>query len=97
MKTISKYVTRTQVRSFSRRKLSASMLSKRKFCEQCGNLVSDRTYRRHSDLRAVESSDEEENEQLLENFLQNNEEVLGEVHEVVDNLESLPGNADISM
>ena len=68
-----------------------------KFCEHCGEFVSYRTYRRHSELRALESSDEEENEHFLENFLQNNEEVPCEVHEVVDNRASLPGNAEIFM
>lgn len=53
----SKYVTRTQVRSFSKRKLP--MWSKRKFCEHCGEFVSYRTCRRHSELPALESSDEE--------------------------------------
>ena len=66
-----------------------------KFCEHCEEFVSYRTYRRHSELLALESSDEEGNEHFLENFLQNNEEVPCEVHEVMDNRVSLPGNADI--
>lgn len=81
--------------------LASIMSSKCNFCAHCREFVSDRTYRRHSDLRGIESSDEEENEHLLKNFLQNNDdfpqnnEVPGEAHEVVDDRESLPGNADI--
>ena len=36
------------------------MLGKRKFCDHCGEFVSERTYRRHSDLKLLLSSDEDE-------------------------------------
>ena len=63
------------------------MPGKQKFCDHCGEFASKRTYRRHSNLKLLLSSDEDES--LVR---QDNEVVMDIREEVQDNEHEVPGN-----
>ena len=71
-----------------KKKTTWTMPGKRKFCDHCGEFVSERTYRRHSDLKLLNqelSSDEDENLVLQDN------EVAMDFREEQDDERQVPG------
>lgn len=64
------------------------MPGKRKFCDHCGEFVSERTYRRHSDLKLLNqelSSDEDES------LVRQDDEVFMDFREEQDDEREVPG------
>lgn len=70
------------------RKKTWTMPCKRKFCDHCGEFVSERTYRRHSDLKLLNqglSSDEDES------LVRQDNKVVMDFREEQDDEREVPG------
>lgn len=75
-------------RSHAERKKTWTMPCKRKFCDHCGEFVSERTYRRHSDLKLLNqglSSDEDES------LVRQDNKVVMDFREEQDDEREVPG------
>ena len=69
------------------------MPGKRKFCDHCGEFVSERTYRRHSDLKLLnQGSSSDEDESLV---CPDKEVVMDFMEEEQDYVREVPGNNNV--